>query len=61
MNLRDYEGIAEPGDLRAIEHMAARLVGKKMLHVNSTAAGGGVAELLARMVPARCQVGGHAG
>lgn len=51
MNLRDYEGIAEPGDLRAIEHMAARLAGKKMLHVNSTAAGGGVAELLARMVP----------
>jgi trehalose synthase len=51
MNLRDYEGIAEPGDLRAIEHMAARFEGKKMLHVNSTAAGGGVAELLARMVP----------
>lgn len=51
MNLRDYEGIAEPGDLRAIEHMAARLEGRKMLHVNSTAAGGGVAELLARMVP----------
>ncbi len=51
MNLRDYEGIAEAGDLRAIEHMAARLAGKKMLHVNSTAAGGGVAELLARMVP----------
>lgn len=51
MNIRDYEGIAEPGDLRAIEHMAARFAGKKMLHVNSTAAGGGVAELLARMVP----------
>jgi trehalose synthase len=51
MNLRDYEGIAEPGDLRAIEHMAARFEGRKMLHVNSTAAGGGVAELLARMVP----------
>lgn len=51
MNIREYEGIAEPGDIRAIEHMAAHFEGKKMLHVNSTAAGGGVAELLARMVP----------
>ena len=51
MSLRDYEGIADPGDLRAIEAMAAALAGKKMLHVNSTAAGGGVAELLIRMVP----------
>lgn len=51
MSLRDYEGIAEPGDLRAIERMAAFHAGKKMLHVNSTAAGGGVAELLVRMVP----------
>lgn len=51
MKLSEYEGIAEAGDLRAIELMASRLAGKKMLHVNSTAAGGGVAELLARMVP----------
>ncbi len=51
MSLKDYEGIAEPGDLRAIERMASVLSGRKMLHVNSTAAGGGVAELLTRMVP----------
>lgn len=51
MSLKDYEGIAEPGDLRAIERMASVLAGRKMLHVNSTAAGGGVAELLTRMVP----------
>ncbi|MBE7415617.1 MAG: glycosyltransferase [Deltaproteobacteria bacterium] len=31
--------------------MASVLSGRKMLHVNSTAAGGGVAELLTRMVP----------
>ncbi|MBZ0221014.1 MAG: glycosyltransferase [Candidatus Methylomirabilis sp.] len=31
--------------------MASVLAGRKMLHVNSTAAGGGVAELLTRMVP----------
>jgi len=51
VSLKDYEGIAEPGDLRAIERMASVLAGRKMLHVNSTAAGGGVAELLTRMVP----------
>ncbi|MEE9614228.1 MAG: glycosyltransferase [Thermodesulfobacteriota bacterium] len=51
MNLRDYKGIAEDGELRAIEHMAGKLEGKSFMHVNSTAVGGGVAELLQRMVP----------
>ncbi len=51
MNLRDYTGIAEQSDIRAIEAMAARLKGRTVLHVNSTSAGGGVAELLQRMVP----------
>ncbi len=51
MTLEDYRDIAEPGDIRAIEHMAKRLRGRTMLHVNSTAMGGGVAELLQRMIP----------
>lgn len=51
MRIEDYEGIVEHGDLRAIERMAGRLEGRRMLHVNSTAAGGGVAEILTRMVP----------
>lgn len=51
MRIQDYEGIAEQGDIRAIEKMAERLKGRKMLHVNSTAAGGGVAEILQRVVP----------
>ncbi len=51
MNLEHYRGISEPGDLRAIEHMARRLKGRSFLHVNSTAEGGGVAELLQRMIP----------
>jgi trehalose synthase len=51
MNLDAYKGIAEPGELRAIEYIAEKLKGRTMLHVNSTAAGGGVAELLQRMVP----------
>ena len=51
MVLDDYRGVAEDGELRAIEHLAARLKGKTMLHVNSTSTGGGVAELLQRMLP----------
>lgn len=51
MALQDYREFAEPGDLKIIESMAERLKGKKMVHVNSTAEGGGVAELLQRMVP----------
>jgi len=51
VNISDYKGIAVEGDIRAINAMAERLQGKKLLHVNSTAEGGGVAELLQRMVP----------
>lgn len=51
MRLSDYRGIAEAGDIRALEAMSKRLKGRKILNVNSTAAGGGVAELLQRIVP----------
>jgi trehalose synthase len=51
VSLKDYKGIADPGELRAIEYIAGKLKGRKMLHVNSTSVGGGVAELLQRMVP----------
>ncbi len=51
MTLEDYRNIAEPGELRLVEAMARRLEGRKFIHVNSTSTGGGVAELLQRMVP----------
>ncbi len=51
MVLDEYRNIAEPGELRLIEAMARRLEGRKFVHVNSTSTGGGVAELLQRMVP----------
>lgn len=57
MNIEDYKGIAEEGDLRAIRALAGRLAGKKMVHVNSTAEGGGVAELLQRIVPLLKSIG----
>ncbi|MDP2688828.1 MAG: glycosyltransferase [Deltaproteobacteria bacterium] len=50
-SIEDYRDIADHGDLRAIETLAARLKGRSMLHVNSTAEGGGVAEILQRLIP----------
>ena len=50
-SIEDYKDIVDPGDLRAIRALATRLKGKTMLHVNSTAEGGGVAEILQRLIP----------
>jgi trehalose synthase len=49
-HLDDYQSAVEPGTLERIRELAAPLVGKRVLHVNATAYGGGVAELLAAHV-----------
>lgn len=46
-----YAGISPKSDLTLLKRLAGRLHGKTFLHVNSTRAGGGVAEILQRMVP----------
>jgi trehalose synthase len=46
-----YAGIAPKGDLLLIRRLCDKLAGKRFLHVNSTKEGGGVAEILQRMVP----------
>ena len=46
-----YAGIAPKGELILLKRMGERLKGRTFLHVNSTKAGGGVAEILQRMVP----------
>lgn len=51
MKLEEYRNIVPAGEIRAIERLAERLKDKTFLHINSTATGGGVAELLQRMVP----------
>jgi trehalose synthase len=47
----DYEGIANRDVLEDIELLGEKLAGKKVQHVNSTYSGGGVAEILCRLVP----------
>jgi trehalose synthase len=46
-----YAGISPKGDLTLLKRLGERLRGKSFLHVNSTKEGGGVAEILHRMVP----------
>jgi len=46
-----YAGIAPKGDLIVLQKLAERLHKRSFLHVNSTREGGGVAEILQRMIP----------
>lgn len=49
--LEEYRGIAGSDAVDEVRLLADRLKGRSVLHVNSTAVGGGVAEILNRMVP----------
>ncbi|MFW9917704.1 MAG: glycosyltransferase, partial [Candidatus Thorarchaeota archaeon] len=49
--LKLHEAIVGSEKIKEIRALALQLQGKKILHVNSTAVGGGVAEILTRLVP----------
>jgi trehalose synthase len=49
--LDDYQEVVEPGTIERIRDLAKQLQGARILHINATAYGGGVAELLATHVP----------
>ncbi len=46
-----YAGIAPKGDLMLLQRLGRIFRNKSFLHINSTRAGGGVAEILQRMIP----------
>lgn len=52
-----YLGISPRGDLTLLQMLGERLKGKHFLHVNSTREGGGVAEILQRMIPILRELG----
>ncbi len=56
-NIDDYAEVVEPGTIERIRELAAPLAGARVLHVNATAYGGGVAELLATHVALLRDVG----
>lgn len=49
--LEDYRDIVSDETIAAIHDKARRLLGRRVLHINSTYQGGGVAELLSSVVP----------
>src|SRR5512135_1316581 len=53
----EYAGIAPKGDLLLLQRLGDKLKGRSFLHVNSTREGGGVAEILHRMIPILREIG----
>jgi trehalose synthase len=52
-----YAGVAPRGDLLLLQKLGEKLKGKSFLHINSTREGGGVAEILHRMIPILRELG----
>jgi trehalose synthase len=58
MNILDrYEEVVGHQEVERLRRLAARLQGKRIVHVNSTRVGGGVAEILGWMVPLMNELG----
>ncbi len=49
--LDDYREVVPKGTVEFLRYMAGRVRGKKILHINSTKLGGGVAEMLRANFP----------
>ncbi len=58
--LSAYEGIASESMLAEIRRLASAFKGLKVVHINATPDGGGVAEILASLVPLSRDLGLHA-
>jgi len=58
MNLLDqYEQVVGHQEIQRLRRLGERLAGKRIVHVNSTKSGGGVAEILRWMVPLMRELG----
>jgi len=51
VRLEDYRNVTPPGSVDLLYHMSEKVRGKSLLNINSTRSGGGVAEILNRLVP----------
>lgn len=56
-SLNAYESIVGAATIRQLRQLGNRLKGARIVHVNSTRLGGGVAEILEWLVPPMCEVG----
>ncbi len=57
VSIEEYIPIVGQSTFDELQFLARKLNGKRMQHVNSTAVGGGVAEILTRMIPLLNQLG----
>jgi len=57
IHLDDYREVAGPGVIEELRCLASRVSGRTMQHINSTPVGGGVAEILTRLVPLLRELG----
>ncbi|UCE15868.1 MAG: glycosyltransferase [Candidatus Bathyarchaeota archaeon] len=57
LSLKDYAEIVGEGEIDEIQSLAEKLADKSVVHVNSTSFGGGVSEILHRLVPLMRDVG----
>jgi trehalose synthase len=60
LSLSDYTEIVGEREINEIRTLAEKLAGKSVVHVNSTSFGGGVSEILHRLVPLMRDVGVNA-
>lgn len=51
VRLEDYRSVTPPGSVDLLYHVSEKVRGKSLLNINSTRSGGGVAEILNRLVP----------
>lgn len=56
-SLLDYQDIVGPEEIDELRALADRVGGRRMQHINSTPVGGGVAEILTRLVPLLRELG----
>ncbi len=55
--LESYQDVVGREEMAVLEQLASRLQGRRVVHVNSTKEGGGVAEILQRLVPLQQELG----
>lgn len=60
LSLKDYTEIVGENEINEIRTLAEKLADKSVVHVNSTSFGGGVSEILRRLVPLMKNVGMNA-
>jgi trehalose synthase len=56
-SLADYQDVVGPGVIDELRAVADRVAGRRFQHINSTPVGGGVAEILTRLVPLLRELG----